>query len=427
MAMVPNPDVTLLPASIACSLVDSDSSDWGTRLDLIRSLLGSPNNPRLFPPHFMKATFPKLGGLVMELSNDGVPFGYALMFPRKVDASGRVWTARLHLGDPDAHVPAGLGAILSAALHDEHVVLHDPREHHRYVRQTLQDATQGLEITTADSHDAVAIRAMQQRIWGSQDDFLYPSDLHSDDFRAGVSLAAHMDGDLVGFLFGFSKFGGNPLPSDWAMLHRGEFRLESQLLGVAPDARQGGIGAALKRWQALAASREGIGIVNWTVDPLQFGNAVLNFGRLRAVCFDFFPNFYEFRNKLNQVPAARLGITWLTTTSRVEPVLRGESFDAMQHLDQLDDLTIVNDGPSDPHFEAESHRIAMEIPADWTGLQRDDLRAAFAWRATTDLLLDRYLGSSHGQYMITGVARSHERCYLVAERLTAETIATYGH
>jgi hypothetical protein len=31
-------------------------------IDNIRQELGAPHNPLLFPPHFLKSTFPKIGG-----------------------------------------------------------------------------------------------------------------------------------------------------------------------------------------------------------------------------------------------------------------------------------------------------------------------------------------------------------------------------
>ena len=42
----------------------------------------------------------------------------------------------------------------------------------------------------------------------------------------------------------------------------------------------------------------------------------MNFGRLKEVASGSYPDYYAFRNVLNQVAASRLGITWLVDTER---------------------------------------------------------------------------------------------------------------
>ena len=78
-----------------------------------------------------------------------------------------------------------------------------------------------------------------------------------------------------------------------------------------------GLATALKSAQAELARQAGIDVVNWTADPLQWPNAVLNFGRLRAVAFEFLPDYYAFRNELNRVAASRVALTWLVDSPRV--------------------------------------------------------------------------------------------------------------
>ena len=152
------------------------------------------------------------------------------------------------------------------------------------------------------------IPQLQRQVWGAAPDECYPPDIHSLEFGLGTSLVARVEGQPVGFLFGVTKFGGYPLPADWHERFNGDLRLESQMMAVLPQFRGHRIANLLKRQQALDAIEAGIGIVNWTADPLQYANAALNFGLLRAVAFDFIPNLYPFRNELNRVPASRLGV-----------------------------------------------------------------------------------------------------------------------
>ena len=55
------------------------------------------------------------------------------------------------------------------------------------------------------------------------------------------------------------------------------------MLGVTPDARDGGLGLALKLAQREHALRMGIDLIEWTYDPLQALNAHLNFAKLGVV------------------------------------------------------------------------------------------------------------------------------------------------
>jgi predicted GNAT superfamily acetyltransferase len=263
-------------------------------------------------------------------------------------------------------------------------------------------------------------------MWGASPDFLYPADLHSQNFSPGTTLAARLDGRLAGFLFGFAKFGGSPLPVPWAQRFGGDFRLESQLMGVLPELRQHRIGQSLKRVQGEDARRRGIGIVNWTVDPLQFGNAVLNFGGLKAVAFDFYPDHYGFRNALNQVAASRFGITWLVGTARVGQALGGDARATIAELRDLPAIPRANDGPHDGRLDLDAPTIAIEVPGDWTATQHRDLAEATSWRETTDALFVHYLGPQLGQYAITGVARDDDRRFLLAERVTEGFLDAYG-
>ncbi|MCB0069727.1 MAG: hypothetical protein KDD77_21335, partial [Caldilineaceae bacterium] len=61
----------------------------------------------------------------------------------------------------------------------------------------------------------------------------------------------------------------------WTERFNGAFRLESQTMGVLPEYRGLRIANLLKKQQAELAWREGIGVVHWTADPLQYPNAAL--------------------------------------------------------------------------------------------------------------------------------------------------------
>ena len=126
---------------------------------------------------------------------------------------------------------------------------------------------------------------------------------------------------MVGSLFGFFKWDDSGLPQPWADRFQHDLRIESQSLAVEPDFRGRHIAFHLKRMQAHQALAAGVDLVEWTTDPLLFANAVLNFGKLRAICTHFFPDLIPFRNVLNQLPASRLRMTLLPGTDRVQNAL----------------------------------------------------------------------------------------------------------
>jgi len=200
---------------------------------------------------------------------------------------------------------------------------------------------------------------------------------------------------------------------------RGELRIESQVMGVLPTYRGLRLGYLLKKLQASQALTQGIGIIHWTVDPLQYPNAALNFGLLRTLCFTFTPDYYPFRNELNRGPASRLSLTWLIGSSRVRDIPLHDARSTVINLAHQPEIVRVNQGWQATQFDVDAPLIALEIPADWTKLQQAAPAEALQWRTATDQLFGHYLGSSPGQYVITDVGVDGEQRFLIAQRVHA--------
>ena len=79
-------------------IVDPNDFSWSTEVDKIRTLLGAPHNEFLFPPHFIKRVFPKLGCKLFIFKKEDRFLGVGFLFPRNYQ-NGRceftVW-APLH-------------------------------------------------------------------------------------------------------------------------------------------------------------------------------------------------------------------------------------------------------------------------------------------------------------------------------------------
>ena len=418
-----------MPAQVKITLLSLQSAD----IDQLRKRLGAPNNPSLFPPHFLKATFPKLGGktVIFEIGQRLVGVGF--LFPRSVRESTRKFTLRFHkAGFHRAEGAADIDLLdekrtesrVEELLGGDTVVFYDACVEQRYKRTTRK--VEGIEVGNPIAEDALAIRQLQQAIWESEPDLLYPVDIHSIDFRAGTSLVARHNGEPVGFLFGFYKFDGQQLPHAWHTKYGGDFRLESQLLGVLSTYREHNIGFTLKKIQAENAQSEGIGVINWTADPLQYANARLNFGKLKAIAFDFYPDYYSFRNELNQVSASRFGITWLINTKRVTQGLSGGGGATVQNLNYNRTIQRFDKDTVGFQPDKDAETIAIEIPENWTALQRKDFEGASKWRIATDLFFQHYLGYDEGKYIVTGVGEDGNRKYLIAEKVNLALLECLG-
>ena len=418
------------PETMHASLLDPYAATWSAEIDHIGALLHAGQNAALFPYHFLQVVLPKLGGYIAWFYADDTRVGIGFLFPRgqQVRPGGRTersLTLRYHAltpAAPDAHaVVAAVAPLLDGA----EVIFYDPAAPHTFV----PDATliNGLSIGRPSAAEAGQIPELHRRIWGSPLEFLYPADIHSVEFGLGTSLVARVEDHTAAFLFGFTKFGGPALPADWDARFRGDLRLESQAMGVLPDYRGLRIGNLLKKSQAQHAVEAGISIINWTADPLQYPNAALNFGLLRALAFHHYPDYYPFRTALNRAPASRFALTWLVTSERVRNTPLTGTRSLVLDLRRQTEIVRVNDGLHAADFHAAGPFIAIEIPADWTGLQQRNVDEALRWRSVTDELFQHYVGIAPGQYVITGVGTDQDRRYLIGQRAGEALWEHLGH
>lgn len=396
------------------TLLDSSSIRWASELERVGLLLGAGSNPTVFPYHFLYVTLSKIGGKLAIFRRGGRSCGVAFLFPRQLRRARPVYTLRYHSTQEEGVDPAEVVACCKAALPEGEFVFYQPQGVQLYERTHLPFGV--VDIGRPDEREAAESRVIQQQVWGAPQEFLYPADIHAVDFGAGTSLVARVDGRTAGFLFGFYAFSGVPLPSDWSERFNGAFRIESQALGVLPEYRGLRVANLLKRQQAALAWQQGVGIVTWTADPLQYPNAALNFGLLKALSCHFFPDLYPFRNELNRIHASRFVLTWLVGSRRVcERALLGEHAEVLD-LGARPRIPRVNDGCRQATWDLSDEVIAIEIPNNWTQLQMDDLQEAQAWRALTDRIFSHYIGREPGCYTVTGVGTHGERRYLVAEQ-----------
>lgn len=386
-------------------------------IDAIWDALGAPENPALLPAYFVKTTFVKMGGRALALrAEDGGLCGVALLFPRGIAAGRRVFTARLHSTAPLPEA-AELARLVESGVAPDHAILYRPEWGRGFADEHRE--VEGFDLGAPGPADLAGIRDLQDAIWQGGPGDRYPDDLHSVEFGLPTSLVARRDGRLVGFLFGFYRFDGLEGLAQSGLGHRTDLSLESQVMGVDPAYRRFGLAALLKREQARRALAAGLDVIHWTADPLQFPNAALNFGRLRAVAGEHYRAYYPFQNALNRVTASRLGLTWLPRSAWGRAGLEARAPHGDRSLGRFPGCAILNDGPSALAGGGDAPQIAVEIPVDWTDLQQRDPALSTAWRDTTDALLSGRLGFAPGRYVIADVAAEGDRRYLIGHRFEA--------
>jgi predicted GNAT superfamily acetyltransferase len=178
----------------------------------------------------------------------------------------------------------------------------------------------------------------------------------------GILLGARVDGQLTGFVLGFLG------------RENGELFHASHMLGVLPDSRQLGIGAALKWRQREVALAQGIDLMRWTFDPLEARNAHLNLHKLGAVGMTYRRDYYGSMNdELNRgLPSDRLIVEW-----RLH-----ESARPVGDLRQPRPLLFDRDGSPElqPAALDAGGPVCIQIPRDVQQIKSVALQDSLHWR-----------------------------------------------
>jgi predicted GNAT superfamily acetyltransferase len=124
--------------------------------------------------------------------------------------------------------------------------------------------------------------ALQKTIWGFEDADLLPFRMLVVATKIGGQLLGAFDGDrMIAFCLAIPglKEDGKPY-------------LHSHMLGVLGEYRNHGVGRQLKLRQRDDALARGIGLIEWTFDPLEIKNAHFNVERLGAIVRRYLRNQY---------------------------------------------------------------------------------------------------------------------------------------
>jgi predicted GNAT superfamily acetyltransferase len=156
---------------------------------------------------------------------------------------------------------------------------------------------------------------LQKIIWGFNDVDVVPLRLFVVASKVGGQVFGAFDsGQMIGFVMAIPGY------------RHGRSYLHSHMAAVLPDYQGQGIGRRLKLLQREDALERGIELIEWTFDPLAFGNAYFNIERLGAIVRRYVRNQYGRTSSPlhGGLPTDRLVAEWWLNSPRVEAVVRGE-------------------------------------------------------------------------------------------------------
>jgi predicted GNAT superfamily acetyltransferase len=154
---------------------------------------------------------------------------------------------------------------------------------------------------------------LQQITWGKSDIDI-PVPMFAVASETGGQVLGAFDGDrMVGFTLAIAGWrDGRPF-------------IHSHMTAVLTGYRDRGIGRRLKLFQRDDALARGIGLVEWTFDPLEVKNAYFNLMRLGAIARKYLPNVYGITSSPlhGGIPTDRLIAEWWLGSPRVKAILAG--------------------------------------------------------------------------------------------------------
>src|SRR5215204_2057215 len=140
-----------------------------------------------------------------------------------------------------------------------------------------------IEVRALTNHaEMKACVALQHAIWGEGFTDVVPASVLKVAQRIGGVVIGAFDpqGKLLGFVFGLTG------------VERGKIVHWSDMLAVAPTARNLGLGRRLKEHQRSLVRELGASVIYWTYDPLVARNAHLNFNRLGVRATEYAKDMY---------------------------------------------------------------------------------------------------------------------------------------
>ncbi len=167
----------------------------------------------------------------------------------------------------------------------------------------------------------------------------------------GWTLGAFVGSRLVGFVHLLVALQG-----------KDEIIGYSHMMAVQKDYQNRGLGARLKWAQRARALAEGRRLIKWTWEPMQARNAHFNLNRLGVFVGGYAENFY--------------GIDYVTDPAQKLLAAPGLASDRLSATWELESPRVIDLAGGATAMAPPNPVDTIEIPADWTNLLKQDLKAA---------------------------------------------------
>ncbi|HSL71698.1 MAG TPA: GNAT family N-acetyltransferase [Longimicrobiales bacterium] len=262
---------------------------------------------------------------------------------------------------------------------------------------TLRDLSTSAEFQTCHQ--------LQIDTWGASFSELVPVAILRLAQRLGGVVAGAFDhtDQMVGFVFGLPGI-ERGVPVHW-----------SDMLAVRADARNQGLGEALKRHQRAVLLERGVQRMYWTFDPLEAKNAYFNFVRLGIIVREYARNLYgNSDSPLHRgIGTDRLIAIWELSSPRVIGRLAHDESPVRPALRMVNPRIAVGDAERcAPPVFVDEPAVGIAIPRDIHALKEQHPTVARDWRQHTRAAFEHYL--SRG-YVVTDFTRAADGVSYVLE------------
>jgi predicted GNAT superfamily acetyltransferase len=253
----------------------------------------------------------------------------------------------------------------------------DPLAEFEAAEAEAKAAAQAANVAVTDAvsvEDATSVVTLASSIWGEATGARADTIRALEHAGAVVLLARRQDSkerELVGFAVGFLGW------------NRG-LHLHSHQVGVVPTGRSTGAGYALKLAQRARCLAHGVGLMQWTYDPLMASNAKFNFARLGVQGTAFMQDFYGVMgDRINGSDRSdRFEVSWNLSSplpQRMSPAAAAP----------IPDLVLEAQVDGWPHRRPAPLRpgAGVAIPPNYGSLREQGDPKARAWREALGLVL----------------------------------------
>lgn len=192
---------------------------------------------------------------------------------------------------------------------------------------------------------------VQREVWGFADIEVIPARLFLIAHKVGGQVIGAFDGArLVGYCFSIPGI----------RKEDGATYLHSHMLAVLPPYRNLGVGRRLKLEQRADALARGIGLIEWTFDPLELKNAFFNIERLGVIVRRYILNNYGVTtSRLHAgLPTDRCVAEWRLAHPRTEAILEGRPREREPVADRISVPATIGD------IKARDPETAIRIQAE---------------------------------------------------------------